>query len=79
VQNFFDNLVMHQYQSMVFFFFFFQICGVGGLASSQGDLAKFGYMFKRKVEKFKNFAIFGQHARHLLYKKGDFNFFFLTM
>lgn len=73
----FNKLVMHQYQSMVLFLKFFWGRWVGD--RSQGDLAKFGYMFKRKVDKFKNHAIFGQHARNLLHKNGEFNFFFLTM
>jgi hypothetical protein len=46
----------------------------------QEELAKFGYMSKRKVEKFKNLAIFWRPAGwNLLSKYGDFRNHFLEI
>ncbi len=43
----------------VCFVFFFQFCDVATVVMhSQEELAKFGYRLKRKVESFKNHAIF---------------------
>ncbi len=45
--------------SLFCFVFFFQFCDVATVVMrSQEELAKFGYRLKRKVENFKNHAIF---------------------
>jgi hypothetical protein len=58
---FVNSLMNSQFQKMSMLrldgqCFFLLICEVGGLVSDhpQEDLAKFGYLSKRKVEKFRN-------------------------
>jgi hypothetical protein len=52
----FQKMSMLRLDGQCFFFFFFLICEVGGLVGDhpQEDLAKFGYLSKRKVENCMN-------------------------